>query len=157
MKVNQDAALAFIFREEGGFVNDPHDPGGATNMGITIATLSRWLGKRASVLDVKNLEKPLATAIYEYDYFAPIEFNNLPAGIDVQLVDIAVNAGVGEAHAIWDRVKKLPPSEQVLAVYNARTGFYRRLRNFFRYGKVWTGRAKRCYALACQVVKRPGG
>jgi lysozyme family protein len=156
MQINYDATMKFVFREEGGFVNDPHDPGGATNMGITIATLSRWLGRRASVADVKALDPRMAEAIYQYDYASPIDFKDLPGGVDCQLMDEAVNAGVGEAHKIWDRVKHLPPSEQVQAVYNARVSYYRTLRNFVRYGKVWVGRAGRCHALACQLVKKPG-
>ena len=37
-----DACLAFTLREEGGYVDDPADPGGATNMGITLATYRQW-------------------------------------------------------------------------------------------------------------------
>lgn len=33
-----DILAPFILSFEGGYVNDPHDPGGATNRGVTIAT-----------------------------------------------------------------------------------------------------------------------
>lgn len=152
LKTNLDAALNFVFREEGGFADDTHDPGGATNMGITIATLSRWLGRRATVDDVKSMTRSTADAIYQAWYAKPIDFDTLPAGVDIQLLDEAVNAGVGEAHAIWDKVKALPASQQSLAVYNARAGYYRTLRNFLRYGKVWIGRSKRCYSAAQMIA-----
>lgn len=147
-----DAALAFVFREEGGFADDPNDPGGATNMGVTIATLSRWFGRPATVEDVKNMTHDTAVAIYIAWYAKPIGFDDLPICVGIQLLDEAVNAGVGEAHKIWASVKGLPADQQALAVYNARVGYYRTLRNFIRYGKVWVGRSKRCYAAAVQLA-----
>ena len=44
MQKNFDTALKLTLKYEGGFVNDPYDPGGATNYGVTIATLSHELG-----------------------------------------------------------------------------------------------------------------
>ena len=54
---NFPACLAFTLKFEGGFVNDPRDPGGPTNMGITIATLSHELGRAATIKDVRTLSK----------------------------------------------------------------------------------------------------
>ena len=45
-----DCCLDFVFEREGGYVDDPHDPGGATNMGITLATLAAWRGRRVGLL-----------------------------------------------------------------------------------------------------------
>ena len=58
-----EIAYPFIAKWEGGFVNDPRDPGGATNMGITIATLSSWRGTPVTVQDVRNLTKQEARQI----------------------------------------------------------------------------------------------
>jgi lysozyme family protein len=48
-------SLAFVFAEEGGYTDDPLDPGGATNLGITLDELSRWrhtaVSKRLSLND----------------------------------------------------------------------------------------------------------
>lgn len=40
---------------EGGFVNDPDDAGGATMMGVTLATYRKWYGAGKSVSDLKNM------------------------------------------------------------------------------------------------------
>lgn len=45
-------------RWEGGFVNDPADPGGATNMGVTIGTFRVYFGSRRTVEDLKNMTYP---------------------------------------------------------------------------------------------------
>ena len=50
-----DTAVAFTLREEGGFTDDPRDPGGATNLGITLATLTHWRGRPATADDVRQL------------------------------------------------------------------------------------------------------
>lgn len=39
---NFPPSVAFVFKHEGGYVDHPRDPGGATNLGITHNTLSRW-------------------------------------------------------------------------------------------------------------------
>lgn len=67
--------MAFINRWEGGFVNHPADPGGATNMGITIGTLTKWRAAHnkpsPTVEDVKNLTRAEADSIYRAWYWEP--------------------------------------------------------------------------------------
>jgi len=53
-----ETCLPIILASEGDFVDDPADPGGATNLGITLATLCSWLGRSASVADVEALTRP---------------------------------------------------------------------------------------------------
>jgi lysozyme family protein len=59
---------AEIVRREGGFVNDPDDPGGATKYGVTIHTL-RALRGRATVDDVKASDEAEAIAIFQRPIF----------------------------------------------------------------------------------------
>ena len=47
-------ALALVLESEGGYVDDPRDPGGATNLGITRATLARWRGRDVSKAEVRD-------------------------------------------------------------------------------------------------------
>lgn len=61
---------AFVKKWEGGFVNNPHDNGGATNMGITQATLAAWRKAEVSVDDVRNLSRAEADAILRANYYA---------------------------------------------------------------------------------------
>ncbi len=49
------ACLAFVLEQEGGFSNDQRDPGGATNLGITIGELRAWRNAAVSVADVQAL------------------------------------------------------------------------------------------------------
>ena len=65
---------AEIVRREGGFVNDPDDPGGATKYGVTIHTL-RALRGRATVDDVKALTEAEAVEIFKGQYFERPKIN----------------------------------------------------------------------------------
>src|SRR5437868_10417311 len=89
-----DTCLAFTLREEGGFVDDPDDPGGATNMGITLATLRTWTDNpNAGVAQVRAITARTAVAIYGALYWNPIRGDALPCGVDLSVFDFGVNAG----------------------------------------------------------------
>jgi lysozyme family protein len=87
-----------IVAREGGFVNDPDDPGGATNHGVTIHTLRR-LGidvnrdTRIDVADVRALTKKQAVAIYLEHYFTVPGIAALPEALHASVFDMYVNAG----------------------------------------------------------------
>ena len=70
MKDNYLACIEVVLKSEGGYVNDPHDPGGETNFGIS---------KRAyPSVDIKHLTKEGAIAIYKKDYWDKIKGDDLP-------------------------------------------------------------------------------
>lgn len=84
-----------VFKWEGGFVNNPHDRGGPTNMGITHTVLARWRGVSAvSVQEVRDLTQDEATEIYKSRYWNRIGGAKLPAPVDLIVMDGAVNHGV---------------------------------------------------------------
>lgn len=93
---------AEIVRREGGFVNDPDDPGGATNFGVTIHTL-RALRGTATAADVKALTEAEAIAIFKDQYFKRPKINQLPAALQATVYDMQVNAG-GNAIKILQRL-----------------------------------------------------
>lgn len=100
MKDNFDYILNRIFAEEGGYVDHPSDPGGATNMGITRATLATWRNStigNTSKMEVKNLTKKEASEIYRKKYWNPIKGDELPGGIDMVVMDYGVNSGVSRS------------------------------------------------------------
>lgn len=140
MKANFPIALKLTLKYEGGFVNNPRDPGGATNMGITIATLSHELGRRASVQEVRNLSKDLAADIYRKKYWNVINGDELPGGVDVLAFDIAVNSGPGRALAWLKECKGMTPAKQVAYLDKRRRNFYRALRTFATFGRGWMAR-----------------
>lgn len=87
-----------IIAREGGFVNDPDDPGGATNHGVTIGTLRRLgvdlTGDGAvDVADVRALSQADAEAIFLRDYFEQPGIDRLPEPLRPSVFDMYVNAG----------------------------------------------------------------
>ncbi|WP_171180235.1 holin-associated N-acetylmuramidase [Ruegeria sp. HKCCD8929] len=91
-----------IVAREGGFVNDPDDPGGATKYGVTIHTMRR-LGldltgdRRVDVADVRSLSQAQAVEIFLDHYFARPRIGEMPGALQASLFDMYVNAG---AHAV---------------------------------------------------------
>lgn len=88
-----DSMLDDIITREGGYVNNPADRGGATNYGITQATLSAFNGSPASVADVQALSVDQAKAIYRQNYYLKPGLDKLPALIQPVMLDAAVNSG----------------------------------------------------------------
>jgi lysozyme family protein len=88
---NSAACIAVILANEGGYVDNPNDSGGATNMGITEATLEDWRKAPVTKADVQNLSVAEATAIYRASYYPA----GLPAGVDLVIMDAEVMSGAG--------------------------------------------------------------
>jgi lysozyme family protein len=86
-------ALSLVLKHEGGYVDHPRDPGGATNRGITLETLSRWRGRKVTKAEVKALTLEEAGAIYRANYWNVVKGDDLPAGLDYAVFDFAVNSG----------------------------------------------------------------
>jgi lysozyme family protein len=98
MKTVKEIAEEIVARE-GGFVNDPDDPGGATNHGVTIHTMRR-LGldinrdARIDVADVRALTRSQAVDIYVEHYFKRPGLSALPEAVQPSVFDMYVNAGL---------------------------------------------------------------
>jgi lysozyme family protein len=83
------AALAFTLKHEGGLVNDPNDPGGLTNFGIS--------QRQYPDEDIRNLSRKRVEQIYRDDYWNAINGDKLPPELAFVLFDYAVNCGVPRA------------------------------------------------------------
>ncbi len=94
-----DAAMIRVYADEGGYTDDPRDPGGPTNWGITIFDARKYWKPDATALDVKNMPKSVAAMIYRKHYADPMKYDALPAGVDYSVLDAAINSGVGRAPA----------------------------------------------------------
>jgi len=90
---NFDACLRFTLKFEGGFVNNPKDPGGPTNLGVTQATLSASLGRPASIADVKALTPKTVAPIYRKKFWDAVMGDSLPIGVDLAVFDWGVHSG----------------------------------------------------------------
>ena len=90
-----DQAFEIIIGHEGGYVNDPRDPGGETKYGIS---------KRAYPKeDIKNLTLDRAKLLYKRDYWDAVEAESIPGAARLMLFDCAVNTGVGMAKKLLQR------------------------------------------------------
>lgn len=92
--------LKIILNNEGGFVDDPDDPGGRTNFGITQATYNNYNPGK----DVKNITQDEVASIYMKGYYIPSGASQLDGKLATQLFDCAVNCGVVTAIKMLQKV-----------------------------------------------------
>ena len=137
-----EPVMKFIRRWEGGFVNDPRDLGGATNMGITIGTLSAWRQAHgmpvATVDDVRNLTRSEADAIYREWYWEPSGAAQAKDyATALLLMDSGVLHGVGAPQA-WVKEYGFDPfaiAARRLRVYTGKDAV-----QWDAFGRGWTNR-----------------
>ncbi|KGM38762.1 hypothetical protein JY97_14820 [Alkalispirochaeta odontotermitis] len=162
MKRNFAAALEYVLKHEGGYVNHPKDPGGATNMGVTIGTAKR-LGidvdgdGDTDIVDIQKLTKKDAAKVYRAQYWNKVKGDSLPSGVDYAVFDFAVNSGVSRAakflqHVVGAKpdgrigpktlalVAAYDPNKLITRLCNDRLEWLRRLKTFKTFGKGWTRR-----------------
>ncbi len=148
--------IDYILAEEGGYVNHPNDPGGETKFGIS---------KRAYPnLDIKALTLINAVDIYQRDYWTPIHGDDLPPGLDLLLLDTAVNMGPVTAIKLLQRALNLTEDGvmgkvTITAAQNARSDLltdfcaeralrYEFNKNEATFGRGWYRRLFNTYRLA---------
>jgi lysozyme family protein len=142
-------AIERVLAHEGGFVDNPDDPGGKTRWGISQRTYPH--------LNIATLTREQAIALYRRDAWTPIRGDALPEAIAFQVLDAAVNHGVVRAVGWLQQVLDLrvdgvvgpltraaaadaDPVALILAYNAARLDFYVRLRTFPTFGRGWTRR-----------------
>jgi lysozyme family protein len=84
-----------VLKSEGGYVNDPNDPGGETNFGI-----AKRFHKSE---DIKNMTKKRAIEIYKSHYWEPSKVERLPQEIQYSFFDSVVNCGSKRSVKILQR------------------------------------------------------
>lgn len=148
-----DVAFAGIIGVEGGYVDDPHDPGRATNFGIS--------AHAHPGLDIKGMTIEKAKAIYLAEYWTPLKIEKLHPTVAYELFDFAVNSGVSQAVKCLQKVVGTNPdgivgyetttrtafavhkqgADAVSAAFMAeRLRFLRSLPTWPRYARGWTAR-----------------
>lgn len=151
----------WIFASEGGYVDHPNDPGGATNMGITRRTLAAWRGVSPYTAlpksEVRSLTRSEATAIYKAQYWDAIRGDELPVGLDYAIFDYAVNSGPARAVKDLQRVLGVNPDgivgvitldairgkssvQLIEQLCNKRWAFVQSLPTFSTFGNGWSRR-----------------
>lgn len=145
----------YIYAWEGGWSNDPYDPGGATNLGITIAEFADWRGveltrytQDALKEELKRLTKDEADKIYRKNYWDKMKCDQLPPGLDLIVYDCAINQGVARATHFLANANDGTVMDRIAAMYEQRKAAYERLPTFFHFGKGWMARLNECRDLA---------
>lgn len=176
MKENFDKIMEEIFRQEGGYVDHPSDPGGATNMGITHRTLASWrkIVPYTSLpkSEVKSLKKAEALSIYKANYWNKVKGDQLPSGVDCFTMDYGVNSGPDRSIKTLQRalgvtqdgvigpntleaLRKTNPVKVIEQMYEYRMAFLRGLKTWGSFGRGWTKRCDSVKALSLRLAGQP--
>ena len=155
MQGNFQECLDLVLKAEGGWVNNPNDPGGETNLGVTKRVWEEWVGH--PVATMKNLTEADVAPLYEQKYWRPCYGEVLPRGLDFVVFSMGVNAGPGRSvkllqsaiGCIPDGIIGPKTRELILASNSAtliakfseaRRDYYRSLKTFPIFGKGWLSR-----------------
>ena len=95
MQNNFQKCLDLVLKSEGGWVNNPADPGGETNFGVTKKVWEEWVGHEVKTM--KGLTPADVAPMYQAKYWLACYANQLPMGVDYMAFDAAVNMGPGRA------------------------------------------------------------
>ena len=168
MKANFEKALAYVLEHEGGYVNHPRDPGGATNKGVTQAVYDGYRKMRGrGAQSVKFISEEEVRAIYKFQYWDRVQGDLLPTGVDYAVFDFAVNSGVGRASKYLQAVVGVAqdgiigartvaavtnPIAAINALCDRRMGFLRNLKTFLTFGRGWTRRVQGVRAHALEMA-----
>lgn len=134
---------------EGGYVNNPKDPGGETKFGISKRSYPH--------LNIKNLTREDVYKIYKEDFWDRIYADKLPNSVSFQLFDFAVNSGIGTAIRYFQRAlnvaddgwwgpisqkaaESFSEADMILNLNAERLDFMTRLSNWENASRGWTRR-----------------
>lgn len=118
MNRNFERALSLVLKHEGGYVDHPKDPGGATNLGITIGTAKANrmdLDKDGDVdkADVRLIKPANAGPVYKARYWDTVRGDDLPSGLDYAVFDFSVNSGPARAAIYLQEIVGVAPDGKV--------------------------------------------
>lgn len=99
-----EEALQKVLKHEGGYVNNPADPGGATNYGITKAVAVQY----GYTGPMRTIPIDTVAAIYRRNYWDRVKADEFPIAIRYPLFDAAVNSGPKQAVTWLQRAMNIP-------------------------------------------------
>jgi lysozyme family protein len=144
-----DRALHRLLPHEGGYVNDPNDPGGETKFGISKRSYPH--------VDIANLTWDGAAEIYLVDFWIPLRLDGKHDGVAWQLFDFAVNSGIPNAIRAYQKALGVSPdghfgpvsqkaademseTDQIMLIVAERLDFMTGAKNWPAHGKGWARR-----------------
>ena len=164
-----DQALEHVLKMEGGYVNDPDDPGGPTNKGVILEVFARHLGRKLTdatrtglMHELRNIPDDVVKDIYEKRYWRPSRAGEMLPALALMHFDASVNHGVfgaakllqqalnrqragldvdGEIGPLTMQAIAASDPAKLLAEYAAiRREKYRSLHHFWKFGRGWLNR-----------------
>ena len=167
---NFKECLALVLKSEGGYVNNPKDPGGMTNLGITKKSLEEWLGHDVDEKFMRNLTPEMAAPFYEQKYWRSCYGEVLPRGLDFIVFSMAVNAGPGRSIKLLQQSIGCVPdgvigpatrrlisdsnSATLIAKFSeTRREYYKSLKTFSIFGAGWLKRVDQEEQKALNMAK----
>lgn len=158
-----DRSLPRILVYEGGRVDNPKDPGGRTNKGITQATFNAYRRKHgAPIVDVYGISDTDVADIYKTEFWDVIQGDKLPSGLNFEVFDGGVNSGNGRS-VMWlqsalglhyagqidgqigdktiQAIEDFGDVDALIEAYcSRRLGTLKRLKTWGEFGKGWAAR-----------------
>ena len=161
MQNNFETCLKEVLKHEGGYVDHPQDPGGATNLGVTKRVWEEWVNCTVTKGEIKSLTPELVAPLYRKKYWDVCRCDDLPAGLDYVVFDIAVNSGPGRAAKFLQSAVGATPdgrigpntlvcvkrttlsvTDLINILCDRRALFYKSLPTFSTFGKGWLRRCE---------------
>jgi lysozyme family protein len=160
MRKNFESSLIHVLNHEGGYVDHPNDPGGATNRGITLKVFRSFYGQQLGKADLRQITEREAGAIYKANYWDKCQCDKLPPGVDYAVFDQAVNSGPARSirwlqsasgaqgneidgvlgPATFANVKSMDSPELIQGMCAARLKFLKALKHWKDFGRGWKKR-----------------
>lgn len=158
-------AIKLTIEKEGGYVNDKHDRGGETKFGIA--------KKFHPEVDIKSLTEEGAFNIYKTKYWDKVKGDDMPLPLATNVHDMAVNAGQRTAVKLLQTVTgatvdgvigkqtlkaaqeayDADPETTLDKYRDARIEYYKKLKQYDRYGRGWTNRAVQVNEVAKEWIE----
>lgn len=146
---------------EGGYVNDPRDPGGETKYGIS--------KKAYPNEDIKNMTQERAIYLFKRDYWDKCKCDNMPDALSIVVSDCAYNSGTTRANKILQEclgvtadgiigpktlgaIEKQDLQKLLWKYHDNRLNFLKSLSTWEVYGKGWKDRVDKIHDLATKYI-----
>jgi lysozyme family protein len=139
MDRNFQRALPVVLQYEGGWADNPKDPGGATMKGVTLATF-RHRHPNATKADLRAISNDDLASIYREGFWKPVNGDGLASGVDLVTFDASVNSGPGRALGWLKASIGGSDVETIKRLCAKRLGFMHGLKIWKTFGKGWAAR-----------------
>ena len=159
-----------LLEHEGGYVNNVHDKGGMTNLGVTKRVYDKWIGRESTEQEMRDLTPDDVAPIYKKNYWNRVKGDQLPSGLDWACFDWAVNSGSGRPAKAVQRavgatqdgaignqtlglIAEKDPKFIIDYVYTVRQAFYEGLDDYKHFGRGWSRRNTETLHQAMKMVE----